>query len=536
MEAVKKYSEELLSVRENVENYLLQIQIFLEVGLIKEAEYKLQGFKEKYSNEPRALLLEAWLAMKQGQLKKALELTNQNLQTNQDNALAWRLRGEINHLMANYGQAIIDLKRSKLLSAEPVTRISLAKAYRREGRNEDAITELKNTINNPQAPIEARVLLEQIYLQLGRKDALKKFYVETLRRFPDSVPWYNRAAAFAIAQNNFDRAEQLYKRAWQKNRANTPANAAAFDGYLQALMLSGKLEKVFEEAGKCVDGDFAHIAFFRMAEVRLKLGDKANAIQYCRKAVDKAGTDEIVMSDVLQRMYSLLGPQEVLSYCQESLEADPDLLAANYGMFYLANVNGEYNKAVGYIDKCLNIAGPESPRRVIYTMEKAEVLTLAYSKTSDNNYLKRAIAEYESLLAEMPNNTGVLNNLAYMLAENNEKLAKALEYARRAYETAPDNPGLLDTYSYVLYKNGRLSEAAEFLQSALQQYESQGIVVPADVYEHLGMIKEELGDQTEALAAYEQALEIVSSDKSGSEIANERIVSAIERVRSQDEN
>jgi len=76
-EAVKKYSEEFLSLssdEDRIVNHLIQIQTFLSVGLLKEAEYKLQSFKEKYSDQPGALLLEAWLAMKQGQMKKALEL------------------------------------------------------------------------------------------------------------------------------------------------------------------------------------------------------------------------------------------------------------------------------------------------------------------------------------------------------------------------------------------------------------------------------------------------------------------------------
>ena len=271
-----------------------------------------------------------------------------------------------------------------------------------------------------------------------------------------------------------------------------------------------------------------------MAEARLKLGDKANAIQYCRKAVDKAGTNEIFASNILRRMYSLLGAEEVLRVCNEKLEADPDSRAANYTMFNLANINGEYNKAVGYIDKCLQIAGPNSPRRVDYIVEKVGVLQLAYNRTLDSNYLKRAITEYESLLTEMPNNISVLNNLAYFLAENNEKLTEALEYAERVYEARPNAPGFLDTYAYVLYKNGQFSKAAEFLQAALQHYEQSKVSVPAEVYEHLGMVKEKLGLGDEALAAYKQALEVGADVLS--EAASERITSAIERVSLQDES
>jgi tetratricopeptide (TPR) repeat protein len=469
--------------------------------------------------------------MRQGRLKEALQLTNRNLENNQDDAVAWRIRGEINLLMADYVQAVIDLKRSKSLSDDPVTRISLGKAYRRAGRYEDAITELKSTIGQPQAPAEARRLLEEVLLQLGREEDLRRFYDNVLRGPAASVFWCNRAAAFAVTEGDFDNAVRLYQHALQTSTESGRADVAALDGYLEALVLSGKMEKVFEEAGKYVDGELAPVAFFRMADAKSSLGDRASAVEYCRKAIDKAGANALFMSDIVQKMYSLLGPAETLTYCEEKVRANPDSLAANLAMFTLTNITGEYNKALGHIDKCLRIIGPDSPDKVNYTVRKAETLTLAYAKTSDKGYLDRAIAAHESLLAEMPNNASILNNLAYLLAENDERLTDALEYARRAYEARPNDPGFLDTYAYVLYKNGRYDEAAEFLQAALQQYELSKVSMPPEVFEHLGMINEQLGALAEAFAAYQQALE-AGADKLPPP-AVERIKSAVERLEEQ---
>ncbi|MHC4173917.1 MAG: hypothetical protein ACYST5_13390, partial [Planctomycetota bacterium] len=247
-EAVKKYSEELISLEDTVDSRLAQIEIFLEIGLVKEADYKLQSFKEKYPDEPRILLLQAWLATKQGQLKKALELTNRNLQSNQNSSVAWRLRGEINFFLADYDKAISDLRTSKSLLDEPATRISLAKAYMQAGRYEDAITELKIMIDAPGGSLEARSLLELIYIQLDRKEALKKFYEDTLERFPYSVRMLSRAAAFAVSTEEFDRAEQLYKKAClarrqvlleqdEKDRMQDVLYVTVFDVYLIALLM-----------------------------------------------------------------------------------------------------------------------------------------------------------------------------------------------------------------------------------------------------------------------------------------------------------
>jgi tetratricopeptide (TPR) repeat protein len=550
-EGIKRYSQELVSLQDNAQNRLDQIKAYLKVGLIKEAEYKLQSFKEKYPQESEFLLLEGWLAMRQGQLKTALELTNRNLEAQQDNAAAWRLRGEINLLMANYDQAIIDLRRSMSLSSTPDARIALARACLQAGREDDAITELRSTIDLPGAPPEARSLLEQIYLKLGRKEALKKFYEEALQKFPQNAFWYIRAGGFAMAVGEFDRAEQLYQEAYlMKRQAYLAENleagwrdvqyAMALDGYLQALVLGAgdpstrqtawrpeKVNKVFEESAKYRDTPFAPIAYYRMAEARFKLGDKDAAIEYCRKAVDQAGTNERLASEILLRMFLLVGEQEVAKYCQQRLQTDPNSLATNFTMFNLAKIRGEYDMAADYIDKCIQIAGSDTPRGLDYTVKKAEVLTLAYEKTSDNNYLKKAIRDYESLLVKMPNNTTVLNNLAYMLAESNERLPDALEYAKQALEQTPNNPVFLDTYAYVLYKSGTDSKADEFMTAALQQYEQNELVAPPDVYEHKGMIKERLGQKKQALDAYKQALE--GADKLPNPV-KERITSAVERL------
>ena len=550
--AVKKYSEELIAVEDTAENNLAQIQSFLRVGLVKEAEYKLQSFKEKYPNEPRILLLQAWLLMRQGQLDKALEKANENLQSNPDNPMAWRLKGEINFFRGDYDSSISDLRKSKVLSDEPATRITLAKVFLQTKRYEDAITELRNTIKSPGVPSEAMSLLEYIYLKLERKEALKRFYQETLEKFPNNTHWLNRAGAFALKIGDFDKAEQLFQRAFLGRRelhlAGENTNdkdvmyLTAFDGYLKALIAGAqtpgkadwnpaKLDKVFQECEKYKDGALAPIAYLSMAQAKMVLGDKPAAIQYCQAAFNSAGNDQMLAADVLLRMYAIMGAEEVTNFCRQKLQSDPDSLAANFTLFNLAKINGQYEQALDYINKCINLTGPGSLERIDYTLKKGDILILLYEKSSDKNYLKTAISDYESLLAKMPSNTGVttiLNNLAYLLAENNERLPEALSYAKRALDAKPDSPVLLDTYAYVLLKNGKAKQAAEYLAAALQYYEQDRILIPAEVYEHKGMIKEQLGEKSEALTAYKNALE-AGGDGLSQKVKN-RIENAIGRV------
>jgi tetratricopeptide (TPR) repeat protein len=527
-ETVTKYAEQLLSTEETAENHLLSVQTYLNVGLLKEAEQKLASFREKYPTDSRGLLLGVRLFMQQGHLKEALELANKLLESDQDNAIAWRLRGQINYMLAEYDQAITDLKRSKTLLDAGVTRVILAKAYLRAGRNEDAVTELKGIVEDPQAPDEARNLLERIYLRSQQKEALDDFYAKILNQLPENIYWHNRAAGFASLTGDFAKAEQLYDLALRKSKERGQADADALNGYLRALLAAGKMDKLFGEAGKYVDGNLAPVVYFRMAEGKMKLGDRATAVQYCRKAVDKVGNNTALAAQVLEKIYALLGEQDVEQVCKQKLASEPESFTGNWIMYNLFRLKGDYNKAGEYIDKCLKTTSSDQTRWSDLTIQKAEVLILTYYKTSDNNYLKGAVEAYESLLAKMPNNTNILNNIAYILAENNQDLDKALEYAKRIYEAKPNDPRYLDTYAFALYKKGKYSEAVQFGQAAIQQYEAQQTSIPLEVYEHLGQSHEQLGELSQARAAYEQALDAGGEDISKSD--KERISTAIERL------
>jgi len=172
---------------------------------------------------------------------------------------------------------------------------------------------------------------------------------------------------------------------------------------------------------------------------------------------------------------------------------------------------------------------PQSPQRTEYIAQKAQILAIAHKKTSDNAYLVKAIGIYESLLEKTPKNSNsvVLNNLAYMLAQSNQRLADALEYARMALAQKPDEANYLDTYAYALYRNGRNAEAVQSLTAAVQQYEVKG-GAPPEVYEHLGMVHEAMGDGGKALAAYRRALEVGAGTMP--KLMKDRIDSAIGRL------
>ncbi len=543
-QGVKKYSEELVLLEDSAINRLAQVRGYLNVGFVSEAERSLQSLKGKYPTESRALLMEAQVAKRRGRLQQAMDLVNRGLENDQQNATPWRLRGEISLLMGDGDQAILDFRKSRTLQDDPVTTIALAKAYLWSGRDEEAIAELRRAAGHPEAPLEATTLLETLYRKLGRNDALTRLYADVLAESPDNIFWLNRAGNFAIGQGRHAQAEELFQKALQlqqqasagQGAVDTMPDAdysAALDGYLRALILTAgdsrpeKMDCVFEEGGRHTDTPYAPIAFFRMAEAKKRLGDMDAARDYSHKAADKAWSNERLAVEVLLRVYMLLGEEDVSAYCRRRLAMEPGSVAANFILFNLAKVRGQYDEAVDYIDKCIRLSGADTQGGIEHTLRKAELLTTAHEATSDKAYLAKAIAVYESLREKMPNNSSVLNNLAYLLAQDDRGLAEASEYAKAAVEQNPDVAGYLDTYAYILHRSGRHAEAAEMLAAAVQQYEAEG-AASVDVYEHLGMVNEALKQRDKARAAYRRALEV--GGDAAPDVVKQRINAALRRL------
>ena len=528
---VLKYSAELLKINKSLDNQILQVESYLEAGLADEAETLLVALREKYPDEPRAIFLQTWQTAKQGKLAEALKLANRNLEVDKDNPRIWRLRGQINLGLNNYNEAIDDLLKSKTLRDNAEVRIDIARVYAKTGRYEQAITELKTSVEQQESSV-ARGMLEEIYYRTGKIDQLEKFYQELIAEFPDNVNWYNRAANLMLNTQKFDEAYKLFDAAYQnslKINSESP-DIDAFDGKLKSLLGAKKYDQLLAEATKYLDGPFAPIAYTRMADAKAYTGQKDAAVQYFRRALEKAETNEDYIVPILKEMNNVVGFEETVKWCSEKLQSQPDSLAVNTVMFNLYNINQQYNKAIGYVDNCIRIKGDDDAGKVTYQFNKASTLVRVFNKTGDKTYLEKAIEEYESILKKQPTNISVLNNLAYMLIENDMMPDRAIEYAEKAYKNAPGNGNVLDTYGYVLLKNGKIKEADEFMQRALQQFEKDKINAPMEVYEHIAMIKEELGQNTEALEAYKRALEFAGGNVS--QEVKDRISAAIERLTS----
>jgi len=524
---IKKYSQKLIETNNTPENELYIIQCYLEVGLIDEAEMKLDSFVERNPDSSQALLLKAWVSLSKGQLENTLKQVNHSLELEPKNAGAWKLRGKTYRLLGDYDKAIEDFQKSKNLQINPSIRIELAKTYSSTGRTAAAIGELVEALKEGQAPSVVRVMLEGLYLRANRKTELEKFYAELLEQFPDKPDWFFNAGNFYLKEKNFEKAQELLSKSLELSKNDTQI-ISSLDIYLESLFQDKQYDKVLKIASEYIDKPQAPIAYAQMAQTKFVMGNRATAITYYRKAIEKSEVNEGYITGILENMLKITGKDEVEKWCNEKLQEDKDSLAANLTMYKLSLTSGDYNKSLMHIDNILRVLGPKHPAWTDNMLKKANTLIMAYMKTSDNKYLLDGIELFEQILEVAPKNASVLNNLAYLLADNDEQLEKAEEYAKRAHEAAPNNGNNLDTYAYTLCKNGKYEKAEESLQMAIQIFERNSQSVPWGIYDHLGMAQEGLGNNGSAAASYRQALDIAGQYIS--EKDSNRLKNAIERV------
>lgn len=524
---IKKYSQKLIEINNTTENELYVIQYYLEVGLTDEAEMKLDSFAERNPDSNQAVLLKTWVSLSKGQLETALKQANHSLELEPENASAWRLRGRIYRLLGDYDKAIEDFQKSKNFQIDPAIRVELAKAYSNVGRTAAAIGELVEALKEGQAPAEAKVMLESLYLKANRKSELEKFYAELLEQYPENPFWFFRAGNFYLRERNFEKAQKLLGKSLELSKTDTEI-INTLDIYLESLFQDKQYDEVLKIASEYIDKPQAPIAYAQMAQTKFVMGSRATAIAYYRKAIEKSGINEAYIAGILENMLKITGKDEVEKWCTEKLQEDKDSLSANLTMYKLSLATGDFNKALMHIDNILSVLEPEHPAWIDNMIEKANTLIMAYVKTSDKKYLLSGIKQFEEILEITPKNSSVLNNLAYLLADNNEQLEKAEEYAKRAHETAPNDGNNLDTYAYTLCKNGKYEKAEELLQMAIQIFERNSQEIPWDLYNHLGMAQEGLGNNGASAASYRQALDIAGQNIS--EKDSDKLKNAIERV------
>lgn len=253
-------------------------------------------------------------------------------------------------------------------------------------------------------------------------------------------------------------------------RLNTPAQAlqSAQSWYnmqpnsnlaAQAYMQTLYANKDYTAALKLVDQMLTtQPGNSRMTNIKLQMLDEANLNQQLLDFISTLPTDVQQKPETLFFKGKALARTEKYSDAVQALsnsyQQQPNiktvlLLAETYSK------SGDTNKAITLLEEHAKTHGSNS------------TLTAMQAQLSINTDAERAIAAYQSMLKDQPDNVLALNNLAWLMLEKGDNNV-ALAHAKKAYELRPNHPDILDTYGKVLMATDDAIQAKQMFEASLK--------------------------------------------------------------------
>lgn len=517
-DASLEYARKLVELDDSASSRLNLIQVYVKNNMAAEAYKELDSFDAKYPDDWRSGLLRALSLMNEGKYVEARNVTNKVLQKNQSDAGAWRLRGELDARLGDVPAAIESLQKSKLLADSSTIRISLARAFLADGRQNEAIEELRGALALEKGPQEAAAMLERLYAASGRVNELKALYESVLKLYPNNYLWLAKMGNMYSQLGDKEKAIDYYRKAWRASDEAGAPSSLALDGWLTGLIVSGQYADVVALGTKYTDGDalLSSIAYTNMAIASYKNNNKADAMRYFESALQKSSQDSTRAFSIVDRMYGVMGETDSVAWCSQRLQKDPKDVLGNIGMYCMLLRTNKMQEARKYGAIIVDLIGPKTKGGLTYRTNDTDILLRSYMSSHDAGMRAEAIKELQSLSDDLTDDAGqlskVLNNLAFLLAESGDRTDDAVNAIVRAFTLAPYDGNVLDTYAYVLYQKGQFKEAKEKARASIQLYEKSQGSVPYEVYERLGTICERLGEKQEAAGAFKKAIDAGGKD------------------------
>ena len=110
------------------------------------------------------------------------------------------------------------------------------------------------------------------------------------------------------------------------------------------------------------------------------------------------------------------------------------------------------------------------------------------------------------MLADSPDNTGLMNNLGYSLIDgyaSEAELDEGFKLLKTAIRMTPDEANLLDSIGWAYFQYGEFQEAGRFIQMALDSYAP---FAHWELSDHMGDVQWRLGDHDAARKHWADAL------------------------------
>jgi tetratricopeptide (TPR) repeat protein len=239
----------------------------------------------------------------------------------------------------------------------------------------------------------------------------------------------------------------------------------------------------------------------RLSSLELVAGHTRKAVELMRGAVRTAIETHMPAENIAWSEFQL--GEELFQVGDYAAAESADLASLDEYASYYRALGGlaKVRAAQGKLDDAVELY--KKALTVVPFPEYAAALGDVYQKLQQRDEAQKqyALVEFIGHLSQV--NQEIHNrDLAFFYADHDIKLAESLSLARKELDVRRDIY-TWDVLAWSLFKNGKMQEAAEAIDHALQPG-----TVDAQIFFHAGMIYESLGDVSAAKTFLQRALDL----------------------------
>ncbi len=232
--------------------------------------------------------------------------------------------------------------------------------------------------------------------------------------------------------------------------------------------------------------------------------DYTNAIIFYNKYLQHPASDEfkiqalIRISDMYYRINNMEMAGQMLKKAKEDAGKKSDLFQVYFYSGLIHFENKRYTEAIRDFEEALKADGKEAK---LYFFLGTSYFEMKNTKKA-MEYLENGI-KYDEHSAEMN------NLLAYIYAIEKTKLDEALRLVNLSLLSHPENFAYLDTLGWIYFQKEDYNKSFEIFNQILYQISQERSQEGLDeIYYHIGMIYEKMGNKEEAKKFYSKGYDI----------------------------
>ncbi|HBS30020.1 MAG TPA: hypothetical protein DEB06_11375, partial [Phycisphaerales bacterium] len=365
----------------------------------------------------------------------------------------------------------------------------------REGRKDDAFAALRAGVKAAPDDNELRATLIRRLATEGRLPEAQEEALRAVEQNPDNLQWLTLAARAMAQFQRWPQASDLHRRLYEKR----PSPELA--GVVLDVSLRPGVAVPRKELGMFLS-EFEKVAYKSVPDIMLRararqaMGQSDEAEKLTREAIGLVGEDpEASDLFVTELMKLKASPRETLDWLEKA-SAEKRL-----------NVAMEIVRISAKAGATTRREWPDllSEARTMDAKVTDPVVRFAWHRLIGQIHYRlgdfeQAVAAYREALKLREGDIQVNNDLAYILVADLGRAEEAVSHAEAAAEAIArqggENSAVLDTVGLVYLRVGRLKEAVEVLQRAVQTAGSPAELAVAEA--HLGLARLGTGDRAGA--------------------------------------